>query len=411
MSEPKPAFLSVRLVLILLVIVSAFAGLYFAGLGPRRDRVAAVTKQTREDAAEAPAVTVAKAVAAPPSREILLPGTASALLETPIYARAEGYLKKLSADIGDVVKKDQVLVELDTPELDQQLLSARARLDQIRASLGQLQAAERQTQANLKLASLTVERWKRLVAEGVYSKQEGDDKQAIFEVRQAEVASAQAAVRVGNENIRAQQAEVARLEQLQAYKLVRAPYDGVITVRNCATGNLVSPNNQGRELFRIANNNTLRIFVALPQMNIPDVMPGHKAEVAIADRPNVKFLGEVNRTANSLDDATRTQRTEVRVQNRNNLLLPNMYVTVKFIGAKPRNMVLVPGDTLITRPTGTFVATVADGGVAQFQKVSVGRDLGAQVEVTEGLVGGENLIVNPPDSVKEGVRVRPMPRR
>jgi RND family efflux transporter MFP subunit len=203
---------------------------------------------------------------------------------------------------------------------------------------------------------------------------------------------------------------VARLRQLTAYKEVRAPFDGVITVRNCATGNLVTPNNQGRELFRMANNDVLRVFAALPQSNIPDVRVGDKAEVWIADRPNVRFRGEVARYANAIDEMTRTQRTEVRVTNRDNLLLPGMYVQVRFQAAKPRSLVLVPGDTLLTKAEGSFVAVV-DGGKVRMQKVSLGRDLGATLEVTEGLLGGESLIVNPSDAVRAGVTVKSIPRK
>lgn len=410
MNKDKPRFFTTQLVGLVLFVLAVFGGLFAVGMLPRKERVAAITQQTREDVTETPTVTVASAVAAPPSREIILPATSSAIMDTPIYARAEGYLVKLRADIGDRVKKGQVLVELDTPELDQQFASARARLAQVKASQGQLAAAERESAAAVKLAAITAERWKRLVAEGVFSKQEGDDKDAMLEVRQAELESAKAAVNVGRETVRAQEAEVARLEQLASYKEVRAPFDGVITVRNCATGNLVSPNNQGRELFRMSNNDILRVFAALPQANVADVRTGDKAEVWIADRPNVRFNGQVARSANAIDEATRTQRTEVRVTNRDNLLLPGMYVQVRFMAAKPRSLVLVPGDTLVTKPDGSFVAVV-DSGKVRMQKVSLGRDLGATVEVTQGLLGGESLIVSPSDAVRPGISVKPSPRK
>ncbi len=406
MSEPKPPLFSGKLLGLVTLLAIAFGGLFVTGMWPRRERVAAITEQARSEASEKLGVTVAKAIMAPPAREIVLPANVSALLDTPIYARAEGYLRSLKADIGDVVKKGQVLVELETPELDQSLRQSRARLDQLRAALNQAKALEQQSLANVKLASITVERVRKLVAEGVVSKQDGDDKQAVFEVRQAELASARAAIQVAEQNLKAQEADVARLEELSSFKQVRAPFDGVITLRNAATGNLVTPSaaNGGRELFRMSNNDSLRIFISLPQANIPDVRVGDKAEVIIPDQGR-SFKGYVIRAANALDDQTRTQRTEVRVVNQNNALLPGMYVQVKLGIGKPRSMVLIPGDTLLTNSDGAFVAVVGPDSKVAMAKVEVGRDLGTQVEILGGLRGGESLVVNPSDAVRPGIVV------
>lgn len=415
MSQPdqKPPLFSGKLLVFVVLIAIVFGAALFTGLWPRRQKVAAITEQAKADASAAPVVTVAKAIPAPDNRELILPGTVSALLDTPIYARAEGYLKVLKADIGDVVKKSQVLVELETPELDQQLRQAHARLDQLKATLGQTQAQEQQVKANLKLAEVTLGRVRELVEQGVMSKQDGDDRLAQYDVRQAELKSAIAAIDVAKQNIAAQDAEIMRLEELSSFKMVRAPFDGVITVRNAATGNLIIPatGTAGRELFRMANNDILRVFVSVPQSSIPDVRVGQKAEVAIADRPNEKFIGNVSRDANAIDVETRTQRTEVRVVNRQNKLLPGMYVQVKFLGAKPRSMVMIPGDTLVTRADGAYVAAVGDGSKVEFKKLVLGRDLGTQVEVLGGLSGDELLIVNPSDVVQPGIRVRPSPRK
>jgi RND family efflux transporter MFP subunit len=415
MTDPttKPPFFSGRLLAVLTLIAAVFGGLLFVGLWPRRERVAAITEQVREAQAGIPQVTIAQASLAPPARELVLPGTVAAILETPIYARAEGYLKAVRADIGDAVKKDQVLAELDTPELDQSFQQAKARLDQLRAAEKQALAMEQQARANLELAEITLGRVEKLVAEGVVSKQEGDDRRAQRQVRQAEVESARAAIEVARQNVRAQEAEVARLEQLLSFKLVRAPYDGVITVRNCATGNLITPSAvaQGRELYRIANNDVLRVFVSLPQANLPDVKVGQDAEVEVVGQPGLRFRGKLVRTANALEESTRTQRTEIRVQNRNNTLLPGMYIQAKFLGVQPRSTVLIPGDTLVTRSDGSFVATVDDASRVRFVKLTLGRDLGPQVEVLDGLRGGESLIVSPSDAVAEGVTVRGVPRK
>lgn len=409
----KPPLFSTRAVGVILFIAVLFAGLWAAGWYPRRDRVAAITQEAREEATEVPAVTVATTIKAPPTREVVIPGTVSALLDTPIYSRAEGYLRVLRADIGDVVKKGQVLVELESPELDQSLRTARSRLDQLGAALIQVRAAEQKSKADLKLAEVTRTRVVQLVAEGVSAKQAGDDSQAQVEVRLAELAAAQAAIAVAQQNIRAQEGEVGRLEELSSFKQIRAPFDGVITVRNCATGNLITPNsaNGGRELFRMANFDVLRVFVAVPQGNVPDVFPGQTAEVFAGDLGGPKFPGKVSRTANALEETTRTQRTEVRVENPAHALLPGMYVQVKFLDAKPRSLVLIPGDTLVTRSDGLYVAIVGDGSSVHMRKIRIARDLGPLVEVVEGLKGDELLIVNPSDAVKPGVRVRPVPRK
>lgn len=409
----KPPFFSGRLLLVLTLIAAVFGGLLFLGLWPRRERVAAITEEVREAQSGVPQVTIARASVAPPARELVLPGTVAAILETPIYARAEGYLKTVRADIGDIVKKDQVLAELDTPELDQSFQQAKARLEQLRASEKQAKAMEQQADANLNLAEITLGRVEKLVAEGVLSKQEGDDRRAQRHVREAEVASAKAAIEVAMQNVRAQEAEIARLEQLLSFKLVRAPYDGIITVRNCATGNLITPSAvaQGRELYRIANNDVLRVFVSLPQTNLADVRVGQDAEVEVAGQAGLRFRGKLVRTANSLEESTRTQRTEIRVENRNNTLLPGMYIQAKFLGVQPRSTVLIPGDTLVTRSDGSFVAMVDEASRVKYVKLALGRDLGPQVEVLDGLRGGESLVVSPSDAVVEGVEVRGVPRK
>ncbi len=413
MTTTKPPLFSGKLLLLLATLAGVFGVLLFLGLWPRRERVAAITEEARDAQTETPRVTIAKAVAAPPNREIILPGTVSALLETPIYARAEGYLKVLRADIGDMVKKDQVLAELDTPELDQSLNQARARLDQLKAAQLQGAALAQQAAANLKLSEITLGRVEQLMAEGVVSKQDGDDRRAMRDVRLAEVASAKAAIEVAKQNVRAQEAEVARIEQLAAFKMIRAPYDGIITVRNCATGNLITPAAvaQGRDLFRIANNDVLRVFVSLPQTNIPDVKVGQAAEVSIVGQGGAPFRGQLARTANALDESTRTQRTEIRVTNRNNTLLPGMYVQAKFLAAKPRSLIRIPGDTLVTRSDGPYVAVVDEESRVRFVPLELGRDLGPQIEVLSGLKGGESLVVNPADTVQDGVLVHGIPRK
>lgn len=392
-----------RSILLLAGVAAAVAGLFFAGWLPRRDRLNAVTAETKAEVAEKLGVTVALARVSDKPADLILPATISGIGETPVYARAEGYIKKRYVDIGDYVKPGQVLVEIDSPEQDQQLRSARARLEQLKAALAQTQAAEQVAQANLKLATVTAERVRQLVAEGVSSKQQGDEVQAVFDARQADVAVQRANINAARENIRAQEAEVGRIEELTRFQKVTAPFAGLITVRNCAVGNLITPSSlqQGRELFRLTDITTLRVFVNAPQADVGDISVGQQAIVTTQERPDAPFVGKVVRTANALDAQTRTLLTEVNVPNQGRALLPGMYAQVRLGSRTGRSVVIVPGDTLVTGQQGARVAVI-EGGRVKFRKVQVGRDLGNEVEITSGLKGGEQVVVNPSDDVRDG---------
>jgi RND family efflux transporter MFP subunit len=251
------------------------------------------------------------------------------------------------------------------------------------------------------------------VKEGVMSAQAGDESTAQLAARQADLTSAQANVNVARENIKAQEAEVQRLQELTAFQKVTAPFEGLITVRNCAVGNLITTASlqAGRELFRLSDISTLRVFVNVPQQNVNDVMTGQKATVIIQDLPNTKFVGTVTRTSNSLDVGTRTLLAEVQVKNQGRTLLPGMYARAQIEGHVMRRMVLIPGDTLLTPAGGPQVATVLKGGKVKFKKVEVGRDYGLEIEITDGLTGDEVLVVNPSDDVREGATVRANKRK
>lgn len=393
-----------RSLLLILVTVLAAAGLFYAGWAPRRDRLQSVTAESTAEQKETLGVTVASARVTDQPPALTLPATVAGIRDTPIYARAEGYIQKLHVDIGDYVQAGQVLLEINSPEQDQQLRNARARLDQLKATLGQTQAAEQMSRANLKLASVTVGRVAELVRQGVTSKQQGDEAQAQFEARQADVAVQEANVNVARQNIRAQEAEVARIEELTRFQKVTAPFAGLITVRNCAVGNLITPQSiqGGRELYRLTDLTSLRVFANTPQSNIADIRVGQRAIVTTQDQPGKQFIGVVKRTANLLDAQTRTLLTEVNVTNQGRSLLPGMYAQVVF-DAPPagRRTILIPGDTLVTTSQGPQVATVA-GNRIHWVKVSVGRDLGTEIEITKGLTGTEKLVINPSDDVREG---------
>lgn len=404
--------MSVRQILFLLAVIIGIAGLFYAGWIPRQKHLAAVIAESKAEQKELPLVTVTEARATEKPVDLMLPATIAAIGETPVYARAEGYIIKRYVDIGDYVKAGQVLVEIDSPEQDQQLRSARARIAQLRASLAQAQAAQQVSQANLKLASITIARVKQLVAEGVLSKQAGDESQAQFEARQADLGVQQANVNAARESVRTQEAEVARIEELNKFKQVTAPFEGLITVRNCAVGNLITPAalQAGRELFRLSDISTLRVYVNAPQANVADVFVGQPALVTIQENPAAKFQGKVVRTANALEPGTRTLLTEVNVRNQGRTLLPGMYAQALLQGRTIKRTILIPGDTLLTRAKGPEVAIIRNGRVT-YQRVEVGRDYGLEVEIMSGLQGGEVLVVNPSDDVREGAAVRTLKRK
>jgi len=403
----------VKRILLLLAVVLGLVGLFYAGWIPRQRQIDLVSAEAKADSKEIPVVTVASVKVTEKPADLLLPATVSGIGETPVYARAEGYIVKRHVDIGDYVKKGQVLVEIDSPEQDQQLRSARSRLEQLKASLGQVQAQTQVAEANLKLAEVTSKRLLQLVREGVMSAQAGDESSAQLAARQADLAAAQANVNVARENIKAQEAEVQRITELTAFQKVTAPFEGLITVRNCAVGNLITTASlqAGRELFRLSDISTLRVFVNVPQQNVNDVMTGQKAIITIQDLPKVRFLGTVSRTSNSLDVGTRTLLAEIQVKNQGRTLLPGMYARAQIEGHTLKRMVLIPGDTLLTPAGGPQVATVLKGGKVKFVKVEVGRDYGLEIEVTSGLNGDEILVVNPSDDVRNGATVRANKRK
>jgi RND family efflux transporter MFP subunit len=328
--------------------------------------------------------------------------------EAAIYARADGYLRKLYVDIGDKVRAGQVLADIETPELDQQLRQARASVDQSKAALKQAQAAVSQARANLELAKVTLDRWKQLVTAGVMARQDGDEKQATYDARQADLEAALANVVAAGSNISANEANVQRLAELQAFGQVTAPFDGIITVRNTAAGTLISAgtSSPNRELLREAQIDLLRIFISVPQTNAAAIRLEMAADVRVQELPNRVFHGAVARTASALEEASRTLRTEVHVQNPDHTLLPGMYGQVRFSIARSNATPLIPGETLVIRSTGTHVALVGPDGKVHFQKIEVGRDYGHEIEVLSGLVAGQTVIVNPTDDIREGVVVQ-----
>jgi RND family efflux transporter MFP subunit len=396
--RPSARRLALIFLTLLLILIAAFA----AGWLPRQRRERAVRVEAAAPVAP-PVVNATRARLADPVSVIELPGSIQPVMEAPVLARADGYLKRRLADIGDRVRAGQELAEVEAPELDQQVEQARAAVLQARAAVEQSGASLEQGRANQALARVTAERWSNLLARGAVSRQENDNYQAQYSAQSASVRALEKAVEAAKSNLAAAQANLARLEQIQGYKTVRAPFAGVITLRNIDAGALVS---SGQTLlFRIAQTDVLRAYVNVPQSYAEVVRAGAKAGVMVNEFPGRVFQGTVARTANALDPASRTLLAEVRIPNPGSALLPGMYAQVRVEMARPARPLLASGDTVVIRPDGPRVAVVRDGTV-HFQKIRIGRDFGHQVEVLAGLAEGDLLVVNPGDDVREGGRVQ-----
>lgn len=368
-AEPKP-----RLGLLAVIVVVILALAFYAGWQPRQRQRDAVAQTTRE-LSELTVTLVTPAAAQAPT-PVTLPAEIRALMESPIYARATGYIRRWSVDIGSSVTNGQVLAELETPELNEDLATARAQA--------------RQAQATTALAKSTAARWTQLAEARLVSQQETDEKLADYRLR---VAAAEAA-----------EANVQRLETLANYAQIRAPFAGTITARRVDLGQLVTAGN-GTELFHLAQIRTLRVYVHVPQPMAHTITVGQSAEVLLNDRPNRKFPARVVRTAGVLDAASRTLLVELELTNEDTSVLPGGYAQVRFPEAPVESMLTVPSNTLLFRPTGPQVGIVSNGAV-ELRSVALGRDFGASVEITRGLTAEERLILNPPDSLTSGTRVR-----
>ena len=397
----------IRPVLILILVVAALGALLVVGYLPRRDRERALVRAAAEAGTSLPQVTVERVRRSQASSDLVLPGNVTPITEALINARASGYVKRRLVDIGDRVPQGQVLAEIEAPELDQQVGQAQASVAQAKSVLSEAQHNLNQAVSKLKLAQVTAERWRVLVAKGVVSRHESDQKDADYEAQKASVESAQAAIRAAADNVQASEANLRRLVEMQAFEKVTAPFAGIVTARNVDVGALISATG-GQPMFRMAQIDVLRIMVEVPQTHAPYIRVGQAAVVTLQELPGRMFPGRVSRTANTLDLSTRTLPTEVQVQNPGSVLLPNMFARVRLIEVAAAPSVIIPGDALIVRSDGTQVAVVDEGNRIHFRKVEVGRDFGDATEVRAGLTGDEFVVVNPTDDVREGAEVKPV---
>ncbi len=378
-----------RLLLLTLVAVFLVAAAAFAITGIAR-RVHANTELVRyTDANAAPPVSLAQPAFEKDAREIVLPGNMQAFTLAPIYARATGYVKSWSYDIGSHVHKGDLLAVIETPELDQQLAQATADLAT--------------AQSNAALAKITAARYQGLIAQNAVSQQDTDNALAQLQATTAQVNSAQA--------------NVHRLQELQSFERIEAPFDGVITTRNLDIGQLVTPAGStttpgagtvsgSKEVFDISATQTLRVFVNVPQIYAPEAKNGVTATLTLPQYPGRTFHGKLVRSSGAVDPATRTLLAEVDVDNPSGLLLPGSYTEVHLNISTNVPVLIVPVSALILEPDGLHVATVDAANHAHIVSVTSGRDSGSTIEIFSGLAPGQPVIANPPDSLTDGELVR-----
>jgi RND family efflux transporter MFP subunit len=336
-----------------------------------------LTTTTRQDAALSVAVITPVQGAA--AQEITLPANTQAFIDTPIYARTDGYLRKWYADIGARVHSGQVLAEIETPELDQQVRQAQSDLAT--------------AQANQQIAQITADRWTKLLAKNAVSKQETDQAMSDLSARQSALSAAQA--------------NVLRLQQLQGFEKVYAPFDGVITARNVDIGALIQAgdvNSSKAELFHMASTDKLRLFVPVPEVYANDVHNGDHVAITSDATPDARFTGTIVRTSDSIDISNRTLNVEVDVLNTEHKLLPGQYAFIHLPIPPSNSSMTLPSNALLFRAEGLRVGVVR-GGVVQLAPVQIGHDYGAKVEIISGLAPADQVILNPPDSLAQGERV------
>jgi RND family efflux transporter MFP subunit len=367
-----------RAVLLFAAIAVACVGaVIYSGIHSRAAAESRLKQQTEEGAILTVSVIFPHQGA--PTNEIVLPGVTQAFIDAPIYARTNGYLKHWYFDIGARVKRDQLLAEIDTPEVDQQLQQAQADLET--------------AQANMAIAKITADRWQGLVQDGSVSQQETDQALSNLKAVQATVQSNAANVR--------------RLEQLKSFERVYAPFDGIITARQTDIGALIDAgaSTQPRELFHMTAIRTLRVYVAVPEVYSPGVRSGGSATLTLEEFPGETFRGTIVRNTNSIDLASRTLLIEVDIDNATGRLLPGAYVFVHLKLPDQTRSVVVSSNTLIFRKEGLQVGLVRDGK-AVLVPVKIGHDFGNTVEIISGLQPTDAVIVDPSDSLVDGMPVR-----
>ncbi len=363
-------------ILALLFLIAAIVGI--AGrLGERK----ALARETETLAMVNVSVIHPKAEA--PSEELVLPSTLQAFIEAPIYARTSGYLKKWYKDIGSHVRQGELLADIETPEIDQELMQAKAARDQ--------------ASAQVEIAKSSAKRWENLQKMDAVAQQETDERNSSYAQARASLAAADANVR--------------RLEQTESFGRVYAPFAGVITKRNVDIGALINSGNNGanQQLFNVARTDPIRVYVSVPEAYAGAVRPGARASIQLTSSRPGNFSGSVVRTAESIDPGTRTLLTEIDVPNPKSELLPGSYAQVHFAMKVQVPRLTIPVNALLSRAEGSRAAVVDSNGKVQLKPIVIGRDYGREVEVLSGIEASDLVVLNPPDSLEDGQQVNVKP--
>jgi len=399
-----PSPLTIWCIVLGVAVLLAIA--FMAGYMPLQKRQSVILGEALQEEQALPRIEVVRVQRSSRNSELELPGSVQAITEAPILARATGYILRRMVDIGDRVQAGQLLAEIEAPELDEQVRQAKANLQQAQAALDQSLANYEQGKSDMEFARVTAQRWSNLSTRGVVSKQENDQYQTQYQSRVASLAALEKAIAVQRSNVTGAEANLSRLQEMQSYRMVKAPFDGVITLRNVDVGALV--NAGSTMLYRIAQTATLRIYVNVPQSNASSIRLGQPARLRVSNFPGQFFRGTVERTSNALDPSSRTMLVEVRVPNEEGALLPGMYAQVDLSSDRTNPPLLVPSDALIFRADGTWVAMMRADHTVHLQRIEVGRDYGDRLEVLSGLRDGDTIIPNPGDVAREGIQVAPV---
>jgi membrane fusion protein (multidrug efflux system) len=369
-APPRPRLGFYALVLVVLIVLA-----FVAGLVPRwRDR--RDLNELTHQLATPTVITVSPKPGAPEAL-LALPAEVRPLVEAPIYARAGGYVKRWYTDIGASVTNGQLLAEIDSPELNQELAKSRADLAL--------------SEAALTLAKSTAARWQELLKTASVSDQDAAEKQADLATKTAAVESARAGVR--------------RLEELQSFERVTAPFDGTITARNLDVGQLIVVG-AGRELFHVAQTQTLRVFSRVPQTLSREISAGATAELAFSELPGRTFTARVVRTAGALDPVSRTLLTELEVENARGEIFAGAFAQVRFPSTAGHGKLTLPSNTLLFRAEGAFVGVVGADNKVELRRVKLGREFATAVEIVDGVVATDRVVLNPPDALLTGTQVK-----
>jgi RND family efflux transporter MFP subunit len=370
-APPRKALTIVGVLLLVLLIAGALT------LWSHVSRERALAKETERETV--PTVAVVYPQSEKPDEDLVLPGSLLAYEESPIYARTSGYLVRWYKDIGSRITKGELLAKIDTPEVDQEL--------------NQTRAARLQILAQMDLAKISSDRWENLRKTDSVSAQEADQYASAYKQSQANLAAADA--------------NVHRLEQLEGFKDVYAPFSGVLTRRNVDPGALINAGAgaAGRELFDLARVDPLRVYTSVPQAYAPYIKVGAKTAITLQEFPGQKFAATVARTAESIDPSTRTLLTEVDVPNKDGRLLPGSFGEVHFAVGSNVNKVTVPVNAMLFRSEGPQVAVVGPGSKIQLRHISIGRDYGTTLEILGGVAPTDQIVINPADSLEDGQQV------